>query len=48
MYPADESSDCICYGCSGSETDSPVLRTGVLLKKWGAAAAGSLVGQDGY
>ena len=37
---AEKSSDCPLYSCSGSESESPVLRTGVYLKKWGGAGAG--------
>ena len=33
--------------CSGLESLSPVLRTGVYLKKWGGWG-GSVVGRDGY
>ena len=48
MKPADESSDCLCYSCCGSESESPVLRAGVYLKKVGGGVAGSVVDRDGY
>ena len=48
-----ESSDCLyialwpLYSCSGSESESPVLRTGVIWKS-GVVVGRSVVGRDGY
>ena len=48
---ADESSDCLRYSCSGSESESPMLYKGRHAKseKVGAAGGGggSVVGRDG-
>ena len=34
--------------CNGLESKSPVLRTGVYLKKWVGVGGGSVIGRDGY